>query len=62
VGLGAGVVLYSPLGELYPFSYKLKFDNANNTVESEALLLVMDMVKDMGIKKLRCQSDVEVIV
>ncbi|KAH9331783.1 hypothetical protein KI387_003891, partial [Taxus chinensis] len=46
VGSGAGVVLYSPSNELYPFSYTLRFDNTNNTAEYEALLLGMSTAKD----------------
>ncbi|KAH9315835.1 hypothetical protein KI387_024462, partial [Taxus chinensis] len=55
VGSGAGVVLCSPSNELYPFAYKMQFDNTNNTSEYEALLLGMSVVEDMGIKKLRCR-------
>ncbi|KAH9322479.1 hypothetical protein KI387_017118, partial [Taxus chinensis] len=59
---GAGVVLYSPSNEVYPFAYKLQFDNTNNTKEYEALLLGMNTAEDMGIKKLRCKGDAEVVL
>lgn len=38
-GLGIGIVLISPLGNIFPSSFKLTFENTNNTVEYEALLL-----------------------
>ncbi|KAH9289621.1 hypothetical protein KI387_033738, partial [Taxus chinensis] len=31
VGSRAGVLLYSSSNELYPFAYKMQFDNKNNT-------------------------------
>ncbi|KAH9313606.1 hypothetical protein KI387_022233, partial [Taxus chinensis] len=52
---GVGVVLYSPSDELYPFSYKVQFENTNNMVEYEALFLGMGMGEYMGIKSSRCQ-------
>ncbi|KAH9327192.1 hypothetical protein KI387_007370, partial [Taxus chinensis] len=61
-GSGAGVVLYSPSNVMHPFAYKLQFDNTNNTTEYEALLLGISEAEDMGIKKLRCLGDAEVIV
>ena len=39
LGSGAGVVLILPLGQVFPFSFKLDFHNTNNTVEYKALLL-----------------------
>lgn len=56
------VVLISPSGEKFPFAYKLEFDNTNNTVEYEALLLGLIEAKGMGINMLRVLGDVELIV
>ncbi|KAH9303049.1 hypothetical protein KI387_014632, partial [Taxus chinensis] len=45
-GSGAGVLLISPEGCLYPFSFKLQFENTNNTAEYEALILGLQVAKE----------------
>jgi ribonuclease HI len=49
---GAGIVFISPTQEFIPMSYKLEFDTTNNISEHEALLLGLEVAKDMGIHKL----------
>jgi hypothetical protein len=49
-GKGAGIVLKSPTGKSYNFAFRLEFDATNNVVEYEALLLGLEIAKDMGIK------------
>lgn len=61
-GSGAGVVLISPQGENFPFSFKLEFKNTNNTAEYEALLLGIEQAKKKGIKLLCAKGDAELIV
>lgn len=61
-GLGVGVVLVSPNGYFFPFSFKLQFDITNNTVEYESLLLGMNVDQRKGIKNLHAQGDAELIV
>ena len=45
LGSRAGVVLISPLGDIFPFSFKLDFHNTNNTMEYEAFLLGLQEAK-----------------
>ncbi|KAH9303078.1 hypothetical protein KI387_014661, partial [Taxus chinensis] len=59
---GAGVVFISPEGKLHPSSFKLQFENTNNTIEYEALFLSLNLAKEMGIKNLLAHGDAELIV
>ncbi|KAH9328747.1 hypothetical protein KI387_000855, partial [Taxus chinensis] len=61
-GSGAGVLLISPEGCLYPFSFKLQFENTNNTAEYEALILGLQVAKERGVKNLLARGDAELIV
>ena len=61
-GLGAGVVLISPNGELSTFSFKLDFPNTNNTTEYEGLLLGLQEAKLKGIRQLVAKGDPKLIV
>jgi ribonuclease HI len=47
---GAGIVLVSRTEKSYNIAFRLEFDATNNVVEYEALLLGLEIVKDMGIK------------
>ena len=46
-GVGAGVLIKSPMGEPKRFSYKLHFKCTNNVVEYEALVLGLKVLKDL---------------
>jgi ribonuclease HI len=61
-GVGAGVVLVSPVQEIISLSYKLEFKATNNVAEYEALVLGLRAAKDMGIKEISVFGDVELIV
>ena len=61
-GSRAGVLLISPNGQKFPSSYKLSFENTNNTSEYEALLLGMEEAKRRNIKLLKARGDAELIV
>ncbi|KAH9293046.1 hypothetical protein KI387_041753 [Taxus chinensis] len=61
-GSGASVVLISPEGKVHAHSFKLMFENTNNTAEYEALLLGMEQARTMGIKLLHAKGDAELIV
>jgi len=41
VNNGVGIVLYSPVGKIYKFSYRIEFDCTNIITYFEALLLVI---------------------
>ncbi|XP_059078205.1 uncharacterized protein LOC131043644 [Cryptomeria japonica] len=61
-GSGAGIVFVSLDGKMFPFFFKLQFDNTNNIAEYESLLLGMNVAQKKGIKNLHAQGDVELIV
>lgn len=58
-GSGAGVVLISPNGQNFTSSYKLSFENTNNTTKYKALLLGIEEAKKRNIKLLKTRGDVE---
>ena len=60
--MGAGVVLTSPFGDISYFSFHIEFDGSNNVVGYEALLHVLDLAKDCGIKLLKPIGDSYLIV
>lgn len=62
MGSGARVVLVSPEGEFFPYSYKLQFPNTNNIAEYEALILGLNMAQIKGIQNLHVKGDVELVV
>ncbi|KAH9292073.1 hypothetical protein KI387_042740, partial [Taxus chinensis] len=55
-------LVVSPEGVLHPFSFKLQFENTNNTAEYEALILGLQVAKEQGIKNLLARGDAELIV
>jgi ribonuclease HI len=44
------------------FSYRLEFDCTNNIVEYEALLLGLELAREMGIKVLKVIGDSDLVV
>ena len=61
-GSRASIVLISPTSQNFPSSYKLSFENTNNTAEYEALLLGIEEAKKRNIKLLKARGDVELLV
>jgi ribonuclease HI len=61
-GKGAGIVLKSPTGKTYNFSFRLEFDATNNVVEYETLFLGLEIAKDMGIKILNIKGDSNLVI
>ena len=61
-GFGAGVLLISPAGTTYKFSFTLSFPCTNNIAEYEALLLGLRLAHKHEIKCLRVIGDSELIV
>jgi ribonuclease HI len=47
-GNGADIILYSPIGKIHNFSYRLEFSCTNNVVEFEALLLGIENAYNLG--------------
>ena len=54
---GVGVVITSPKGHTFNFSFRLEFEATNNVAEYEALLLGLEIAKDMGLKMLSIKGD-----
>jgi hypothetical protein len=61
-GKGAGIVLTSPTKQSYNFAFRLEFDATNNVAEYEALLLGLEIAKDMGIKILNIKGDSDLVI
>ena len=50
--VGVGIDIISPLKETTHLSFKLDFKKTNNIVEYEALLLGLNVAKEMNIQRL----------
>ena len=61
-GKGVGIAIESPLGQEFSFAYRLEFDATNNVAEYEALLLGLEICKDMGLKLLNIKRDSDLII
>jgi ribonuclease HI len=61
-GLGAGVVLTAPSGEVFYHSYRLEFRCTNNVAEYEALILGLNLAIDKGVTILEVKGDSDLIV
>ena len=61
-GKGAGVVITSPKGQIFNFAFRLEFEATNNVAKCEALLLGLEIAKDMGIKMLNIRGDSDLII
>ncbi|KAH9299611.1 hypothetical protein KI387_031293, partial [Taxus chinensis] len=59
---GVVVLLISPEGKIHPFSYKIYFENTNNIAEYEAILLGLNMEKEMGVKNISTHGDAGLIM
>ena len=59
---GAVVVLISPSKENIHLSYKLDFKTTNNIAEYEALLLGVEVAKEMGIMCMNIFGDAYLII
>ena len=58
---GAGVVLKSPKGDPICYVLQIHFNATNNVAEYEALLHGIHIAKDMGIKRLLCYGDSDLV-
>ena len=61
-GKAAGIVLKSPLGNIFKFAYRLEFGATNNVVEYEALLLGFELAKALRIKLLSIKGDSDLVI
>jgi ribonuclease HI len=61
-GKGVRIVLTSPTKQSSYFAFRLEFDATNNVAEYEALLLGLEIAKDMGIKILNIKGDSDLVI
>ena len=54
---GASIILESPMGEKISYALRLKLSASNNEAEYEALLVGLQLVKEMGVEQLRIHSN-----
>jgi hypothetical protein len=58
----AGIILYSPVGKIHNFSYRLEFSCTNNVTEFEALLLGIENAYNLGCGHLTIFGDSKLVV
>ena len=61
-GAAAGVILQSPIGEKLSYVLQIHFSASNNVAEYEALLHGLQMAKEIGLKRLLCFGDSDLVV
>jgi ribonuclease HI len=61
-GNGANIILYSPISNIYNFSYRLEFAFTNNIDEFEALLLGIENAYNLGCGDLTVFGDSKLVV
>jgi hypothetical protein len=61
-GNEADIILYSPVGKIQNFSYRLEFSCTNNVIEFKALLLGIENAYNLGCGHLTVFGDSEFVV
>jgi ribonuclease HI len=61
-GLGAGIVLISPKGDKLLYALQIHFRASNNVAEYEALVHVLNLAKEIGIRRILCFRDSDLVV
>ena len=61
-GLGAGVVLTSPKRDQLKYVLQIHFAASNNVAEYEALVHGLKVAKEIGIRRIKCYGDSDLIV
>jgi ribonuclease HI len=61
-GNGADIIIYSPIGKIHNFSYRLEFDCTKNVVEFKALLLGIENAYNLGCGHLIVFGDYELVL
>ncbi|GJZ27915.1 reverse transcriptase domain-containing protein [Tanacetum coccineum] len=56
-GSGAGLILTNPEGMEFTYALRFRFDAINNEAEYEALIFVLRIAKQMGVKNLQANVD-----
>jgi len=60
--VGAGIVIEGPGGFTVDHSLQFKFKASNNQAEYEALIAGLKLAKDLGARRLRCNTDSRLVV
>lgn len=61
-GLGAGIVLTSPKRDQLKYVLQIHFAASNNVAEYEALVHGLRMAKEIGIRRIQCFGDSDLVV
>jgi ribonuclease HI len=61
-GVGAGVWVSPPKESIKLFSYKLVFECTNNMADYEALILGLQVLKELGMQKIVVRGDSKIII
>ena len=61
-GLGAGIVLTSPKGDKLRYTLQIHFAASNNVAEYEALIHGLRLAKELGIRRILCYGDSDLVV
>ena len=61
-GLGAGVVLTSPKKDKMGYVLQIHFRASNNVAEYEALVHGIKMAKEIGIRRIQCFGDSDLVI
>ncbi|SPT17660.1 unnamed protein product [Triticum aestivum] len=61
-GLGAGIVLTSPKGDKLRYALQIHFAASNNVAEYEALIHGLRLAKELGIRRILCYGDSNLVV
>ena len=62
LGFGAGIVLSSPKGDRLRYTLQIHFAASNNIAEYEALVHGLWLGKELGIRRILCYGDSDLVV
>src|SRR3954470_3142910 len=62
MGLGAGIVLTSPKRDQLRYVLQIHFAASNNVAEYEALVHGIKVAKEIGIKRIMCFGDSDLVI
>ena len=62
LGLGVGIVLSSPKGDRLRYALQIHFAASNNVAEYEALVHGLRLAKELGIWRILCYGDSDLVV
>ena len=61
-GSGAGLILVSPEGHQMHCAFRFGFKASNNEVEYEALIVGLNLAKEMKVESLEIYSDSQLVI